>query len=417
LPNPFYVSRNKKIITLIMYPLKLRVTPSMRRTSSSSSASGSATNESSSEDTPLTLTVLGRYARGELPRKSELSDPNNPNIGELARDQTMVRRRIKPEEKAEFVPGRGLVGSEFAHIDEEEDPERPVHEERAILVQNLASYEALLQSEFRHCFEQPNDGSQSTSSLIDAILDDPSFGEQAIVKGADSSQLSVGDIFEVEGGLSQIKIELSSPRHTCYSVDQRCGTPYGMAGIHRYALTHSLGGWFGRILVGGELRDGMRLVRTAHPHPKWTLEYLSTALYCEGDRFDMVRSAASWNRSIEELQELSMIKQLGYDEWGEEVTRLLNKTERGGDSSSDSSSVSDTDSSTSDTDSEDDDDENGDEWVQEQPKKSDMDMSQQATETETNGAADEGTNTEAQEIMKCSENFHTSTISLCTGSF
>jgi hypothetical protein len=84
-----------------------------------------------------------------------------------------------------------------------------------------------------------------------------------------------------------------------------------------------LGGWFARVLVPGELRDGMKLIRTAHPHPKWTLTYISHALYGEGPKRHLLMGRAYWNRGINELKELCGIEQLGRYEWKDEAEYIL----------------------------------------------------------------------------------------------
>jgi MOSC domain-containing protein YiiM len=163
----------------------------------------------------------------------------------------------------------------------------------------------------------------ATEEAIELILDNPRFGEQVIVKGISAKDIAVGDIFEVEGGFSPLKVEVSSPRLPCSYVDKRNGSPFGMKGVKRYTMTEGLAGWFTRVLVPGELRDGMHLVRTAHPHPKWTLPEISAALYGEGPKRRQMLGYPYWNRSREELQELCNLKALGRVEWKDEAKWIL----------------------------------------------------------------------------------------------
>ena len=158
---------------------------------------------------------------------------------------------------------------------------------------------------------------------IELILDSPRFGEQVIVKGIVAKDIAVGDIFEVEGGHSPLRVEVSSPRLPCSYVDKRNGSPFGMKGVKRYTMTEGLAGWFTRVLVPGELRDGMRLVRMAHPHPKWTLPEISRALYGEGPKRRQMLGYPYWSRSREELQELCNLKALGRTEWKNEAKWIL----------------------------------------------------------------------------------------------
>jgi hypothetical protein len=154
-------------------------------------------------------------------------------------------------------------------------------------------------------------------------VDNPLFGEHILVQGCDSSQIAVGDVFEVKGNLSPLKIEVTSPRMCCAWVDKKFGSPFGLSGVKRYCAAHGLGGWFARVLVAGELRDGMKLIRTAHPHPKWTLTYISHALYGEGPKRHLLMGRAYWNRDINELKELGSLEQLGRYEWKEEAEYIL----------------------------------------------------------------------------------------------
>ena len=161
------------------------------------------------------------------------------------------------------------------------------------------------------------------TEAIELILDSPRFGEQVIVKGIVAKDIAVGDIFEVEGGHSPLRVEVSSPRLPCSYVDKRNGSPFGMKGVKRYTMTEGLAGWFTRVLVPGELRDGMRLVRMAHPHPKWTLPEISRALYGEGPKRRQMLGYPYWSRSREELQELCNLKALGRTEWKDEAKWIL----------------------------------------------------------------------------------------------
>jgi len=124
---------------------------------------------------------------------------------------------------------------------------------------------------------------------------------QEIVQGCDSNQLSIGDIFEVEGKLSPLIVEVTCPRKPCCFVNKRHGSQTGLNGIQRHTLTNSLSGWFCRVLEGGELRDCIKLIRTKHPYPKWTLTYASKCLYSEGSKLDLSLCRAQWNSSKREL--------------------------------------------------------------------------------------------------------------------
>jgi len=287
---------------------------------------------------PLTLTIKGLYTNSVIPGARFL--PKDYTEKDLKKHQFMCRKRMntkplpsstdsdnnteteteignKQGQEAMFLPGTGLVNGYFWHLgnnNTDPDKKRGLMEDRAILFQSEEHYERIIKDpRFSSCFD---DIDYKTT---------PSFGEQVIVQGCDSSQLAVGDIFEVEGKLSPLIVEITSPRKPCYHVNKRHGSAKGTTGMQRHALTNSLSGWFTRVLVGGELRDGMKLIRTQHPNPKWTLAEVSTALYAEGSKLDFAMCKAQWNRSKSELQELVNLPQLGKYEWKDEAEILLKR--------------------------------------------------------------------------------------------
>jgi len=160
-------------------------------------------------------------------------------------------------------------------------------------------------------------------------MENPTFGEQIIVKGCDGAMsmddLAVGDVFEIEGGLSPLVVEITAPRKPCSYMNSKHGTVMGKKGIQYYSHHNILAGWFARVLVAGELLEGMKFTRRSHPNPKWTLRYTHTALYGEGTRLQSMMNAASWNRDRAELEELVALPQLGEYEWKQEGRRALLK--------------------------------------------------------------------------------------------
>lgn len=214
-------------------------------------------------------------------------------------------------------------------------PPSQVFEERAVLWQSAENYESLMGSpKMSKYFLPPRIGEAedddtvevddaTRADAIERILDSPRFGEQILVRGLAASDIAIGDVFEVDGGHSPLKVEVTSPRLPCSYVDKRNGSPFGLRGLKRHTMTEGLAGWFTRVLVAGELREGMRCVRTAHPHPKWTLSELSRALYGEGPRKKMMKGYPHWIRSQEELEELRDLAALGRKEWRDEVQWIL----------------------------------------------------------------------------------------------
>ena len=73
-----------------------------------------------------------------------------------------------------------------------------------------------------------------------------------------------------------------------------------------------------------QLQDGMKMVRTAQPHPDWTLTRCATALYGnKAHRLKYMSAKPSWGETMETLQEFVELEQLGEAEWGEEAEELL----------------------------------------------------------------------------------------------
>lgn len=330
----------------------------------------------------MELEIWGIYTRGKVPREEQL--PEDYALGHVTKDQIVCRRRLNTPptegysdepldesgieyEVANFVPEHGLVGAMFFHNDLEEHDsasesdedeqdsessfsiEQRVYEERAVLFQAVEHYEKLLDDPTMAAYFQEDDFEvfdkqplarlekedetrvdrehQHYSQIMD-ILKNPRFGEQLIVNGVDASKVCIGDIFEVVGGLSTIKLEVSSPRTVCAWVDKRLSSPYGLKGVKRYCNKRGLGGWFARVLNPGELRHGMKLTRTSCPHPKWTLAYISQALYGEGPPSYMASSWAYWVGDKKELEELCNLEQLGRYEWKDEAEWILKNFEK-----------------------------------------------------------------------------------------
>ena len=169
----------------------------------------------------------------------------------------------------------------------------------------------MLRTRFRSCFKD-----------ID-YMENPTFGEQVIVNGIDTSELAIGDVFEIEGGHSPLVVEITAPRKPCNYMNLKNGTVHGRKGIQYYSHHHILAGWFARVLVAGELREGMRFTRKSHPNPKWTLTFINKALYGEGSRLQSMMNASSWNRDRAELEELVALPQLGEYEWKVEGRKRL----------------------------------------------------------------------------------------------
>eukprot|EP00536_Pseudo-nitzschia_multiseries_P005801 jgi/Psemu1/303645/fgenesh1_kg.116_\ len=154
-------------------------------------------------------------------------------------------------------------------------------------------------------------------------MERPTFGEQVIVNGCKTSDIAIGDVFEIDGGHSTLIVEITSPRKPCSYINLKHDTVMGVKGIQAYTHHNCLAGWFARVLVAGELREGMKFTRKSHPNPKWTLTYIYTILYGEGNRLQSMMNRSSWNRDRAELEELIALPQLAEYEWKVEGRKNL----------------------------------------------------------------------------------------------
>lgn len=277
---------------------------------------------------------------------------------------------------AKFAPKKGLIGGHFWH--EYNEMSKTVREDRAILFQSQENYATVLlaikemmmmmskkkkkKKDTTTAFpsavggsgaslsdddddddnDVDNDNDNTSGILNKNYMEHPTFGEQVIVSGIETHELAIGDIFKIQNendngsgsgstSTSTLVIEITAPRKPCGIINIKHDTrprPGSSDGLTHYVHRHKcLGGWFARVLVEGELRDGMKFIRTSHPNPKWTLTYLYRALYWEGttNRRDILLNASSWNRSRKELLEMINLSQLGEYEWKVEGRKLLYK--------------------------------------------------------------------------------------------
>ena len=178
--------------------------------------------------------------------------------------------------------------------------------ERAILLQSLENYTIL---------------SKTRPTLVKKFPG--TFGENIVVSGLPISEICIGDIFQIKTTHSNLTIQVTSPRKPCYKLDKAHNSPYGLKGLKRYCLTHGLAGWFCKILTPGIVSIGDTFIKTSHPHPKWSLDYVSTCLYSGGNYKIQSACKAHWYEKKELLEELAAIKELAMCEWMDEVIALL----------------------------------------------------------------------------------------------
>jgi len=286
--------------------------PTVTPTKKQGSVNNVGTETETSTSNSIGFSVQGLYTKYYFPDGVTRDLKNKDHV---MRRQRLKTRPIDQDSKsgtedesdseydtAMFVPETGLVDGWFWH--EYDSKGKTVREDRAILFQSQENYEKLMKHPtFQEFFEDFD------------YMSTPSFGEQVIVNGIKTSDLAIGDVFKVEGGLSPLVVEITAPRLPCNEVNLRHGSKSGKNDVKTYARVHCLAGWFARVIVGGELSDGMRLVKTETPNPKWTLPYITKALYCEGSKLQQMAGIASWNRDRAELEELISLPQLGEYEW------------------------------------------------------------------------------------------------------
>lgn len=133
-------------------------------------------------------------------------------------------------------------------------------------------------------------------------------GENLFIDGLVASDLCIGDVFRLAGSSdssgSSLALQVASPRRPCEQwnqvhaspsflegtallgtppqrVDLASGSPYDVTegNVRHFALTNTLAGFFFRILDGGELAVGDRLVLVSRPWPEWPLKRVGDLLY------------------------------------------------------------------------------------------------------------------------------------------
>ena len=296
---------------------KLPGIASVSSSGASTSASSTTVSETNASDS-LVLPVIGLYQRKELPKEVyELSLPKR------SKDQVMARTRVESGEGITFQHQHGDIDSEYWHtMYEEENGMKKLLGDRAVLLQSIHHYDMLRRHpDLAKYFSNDEDGDIEIDHA--SILDHPSFGEQIILGAGTASNLCIGDILEVRNGESTLKLEISSPRKCCANVNKKNNSSFGMKGVQRHCNETGLGGIFASVLEEGELKEGMQFVRTANPHPKWTLATLCKSLYGEAPGTFALNNWAYWSRSKEELEELYRIEALGCYEWKDEVQYIL----------------------------------------------------------------------------------------------
>lgn len=184
----------------------------------------------------------------------------------------------------------------------------------------------------------------------------PGSGENLFVDGVTAWELCIGDEFAVvpaaaataagepepgagkAGSRPTALLQVSSPRRACEqwnvvhapraflagtalmgSPPQRTlqdGSPYEASegNVRHFALQHTLGGIFFRVVQAGNLAVGDTLVLTSRPHPAWPLKRVGDLLY--GPAVTVGREGwVNWSGTAEEQRELLAMPELAMHEW------------------------------------------------------------------------------------------------------
>ena len=155
----------------------------------------------------------------------------------------------------------------------------------------------------------------------------PGSGENVFVDGLEQWSLCIGDVFTVPG--TQLRLEVSSPRRPCEYWNMIHGLlPYdddgaayqaadGEGNVRHHCLRNTLGGFFFRVLVGGELSVGDTLTLAERPHPEWTLRRVGDLVY--GNAGVAREGWVAWAGTGAEREELLGLAPLAIAEWKEVI--------------------------------------------------------------------------------------------------
>ncbi|CEM37775.1 unnamed protein product [Vitrella brassicaformis CCMP3155] len=130
----------------------------------------------------------------------------------------------------------------------------------------------------------------------------PAFGENVSVKGMLSEATTcIGDIYEI----GDVKLEVCQPRDPCFKLVHRFG---GFPNFTRNLVVEKgIAGWFSRVLQGGDIKIGDRIVLIARPNPELVLKDLSVRFHHEKDTDqrwlarlkDCPQLSTSWRTQVE----------------------------------------------------------------------------------------------------------------------
>jgi MOSC domain-containing protein YiiM len=156
--------------------------------------------------------------------------------------------------------------------------------DRAVLVQTAAHLRQL--REYAASVSDP-----PLNKPLPEDLGGGSFGDNVFLEGgADlhSGTVCIGDEFEVvRGGTVVCRLQVSSSRRPCSSVDAAFGDTNSLRGVRAECARTGMGGIFCRVLTPGTIQAGDTWRLTRRPHPLWSLRRISALLY--GDNRALMR--------------------------------------------------------------------------------------------------------------------------------
>ena len=118
-----------------------------------------------------------------------------------------------------------------------------------------------------------------------------SFGENLVSSSANESSICIGDVLSIG---EEVLVQVSEPRGPCFKLNHR----FGVKNLSRLSQDLGRTGWYYRVIRGGVIQQGDRIVLLERSHPKWTIANVQKYLYR-----DM--------RNIEAMQELVEVESLG----------------------------------------------------------------------------------------------------------
>lgn len=130
------------------------------------------------------------------------------------------------------------------------------------------------------------------------VLSEPgAFGENLSTLGVDETTICLGDRLRIGNAI----LEISQARQPCWKLNDRFGVPT-MARMVQATLRT---GWYGRVILSGDVSAGDTIELLARPYPEWSLARLIELLYGPGaNNHDFVEAldlplVASWRRLFE----------------------------------------------------------------------------------------------------------------------